>query len=243
MHFVERCAICGGAVTAPVRQTEWRFINSHHPLVRQSELDEEMRKALEGPISHLQHSKGISLGRYPMNKGKQVLLFIVLIGLMLMAVTCGPTQAEPTSTTPPAVPALPTATAEVAPQQTVVSSATETDVPPSVAGRYRLKTPEYEEDYDQAIEEDYYLVLNEDGTAQFEAEALASGEVSVEARGTWKLDGDGAIIEITELFGEPVETPEVLRYEYRDGFPVATEYAAGGTLYNLEEAEFTIGAG
>ncbi len=139
----------------------------------------------------------------------------VLMAIMLVAAACGP--AQPTD--------------EAAP------------VEASVAGRYRLKAPEYEEDYDQAIEEDYYLVLNEDGTAQFETEALASGEVSVLARGTWQLDGDGAIIELTELLGEPIAKPEVLRYEYHDGFPVATEYAADGTLYNLKQAEFTIGAG
>jgi peptidoglycan/xylan/chitin deacetylase (PgdA/CDA1 family) len=186
-----------------------------------------------------------------MNEGKRVLKMLVLIGVMLIAAACGPAQAEPTPATMETAPPPPTATAEVVPQQTVLSSAAGTDsttgestgVPSSVAGRFRLKPPGYEEDYEQAIEEDYYLVLNEDGTAQFEAEALTSGEVTVEARGTWRLDGDGAIIEITELFGEPVTTPEVLRYEYHDGFPVATEYAAGDTLYNLEEAEFTIGAG
>jgi peptidoglycan/xylan/chitin deacetylase (PgdA/CDA1 family) len=177
-----------------------------------------------------------------MNKAKQIPWVIVLIGVTLIAAACGPARSEPQATAA-AMPPPPSATPAVAPQQTVVSTVTQTDTPPSVAGRYRLRSPDYEEDYDQAIEEDYYLVLNEDGAAQFEAEAIASGEVSVIARGTWQLDGDGAVIEITELFGEAVATPEVLRYEYRDGFPVATEYSAGGTLYNLEEAEFTIGAG
>jgi peptidoglycan/xylan/chitin deacetylase (PgdA/CDA1 family) len=167
-----------------------------------------------------------------MKKRKQISLVLALIGIVLLA-ACGPAQTE----TAPTV--APTATEAV----TAQPAAPEADTSASVAGRYRLKPPEYEEDYDQAIEEDYYLVLNEDGTAHFEAEAFATGEVSVIARGTWQLDGDGAVIEITELFGEPVATPEVLRYEYRDGFPVATEYAAGDTLYNLEEAEFTIGAG
>jgi peptidoglycan/xylan/chitin deacetylase (PgdA/CDA1 family) len=178
-----------------------------------------------------------------MNRGNPVLQIVAWIGIMLLVAACGAAQAEPTPTAAEAVPPSPNTGSEVEPQPTVVSSVTEVVTPASVAGRYRLRSPGYEEDYDQAIENDYYLVLNEDGTAQFEAEAIASGEVSVEARGTWQLDGDGAVIEITELFGEPVATPEVLRYEYRDGFPVATEYAAGSTLYNLEEAEFTIGAG
>ena len=113
----------------------------------------------------------------------------------------------------------------------------------SVARRYRLKAPDYEEDYDQAIAEDYYLVLNEDGTVQFEAELIASGEVTVIARGTWELDGNGANIEVTELSGKALASPQIIRYEYVDGFPVATEYAAEGQLYNLEQTEFTIGAG
>jgi peptidoglycan/xylan/chitin deacetylase (PgdA/CDA1 family) len=45
------------------------------------------------------------------------------------------------------------------------------------------------------------------------------------------------------LSGEPLASPQIIRYEYVDGFPVATEYAAEGELYNLEQTEFTIGAG
>jgi peptidoglycan/xylan/chitin deacetylase (PgdA/CDA1 family) len=134
-------------------------------------------------------------------------------------------------------------TAEVQPKAPPEPSEEPEPAEASVAGRYRLKPPGYEEDYEGAIEEDYTLVLEADGKAQFEAEALDTGEVSVMARGTWQLDGNSAVIELTELLGEPLATPEVLRYEYQDGFPVATQYSADGTLYNLEEAEFTIGAG
>jgi peptidoglycan/xylan/chitin deacetylase (PgdA/CDA1 family) len=158
----------------------------------------------------------------------KILLLMVVLGAMLLGLACGPAAPEPTPTNAEgaALPADTAASAEA-----------------SVAGRYRLKAPDYEEDYDQAIAEDYYLVLNEDGTAQFEAEQIDSGEVSVIARGTWKLDGQGAIIEVTELSGEPLASPQIIRYEYVDGFPVATEYAAEGELYNLEQTEFTIGAG
>ena len=171
------------------------------------------------------------------------MLVIFLLSFVLLAIACSPARVKPTPTTVAAVARLPTPTEEVLQKRTAEPAVPEVGTMASVAGRYRLKPPDYEEDYDQAIEEDYYLVLNEDGTAQFEAEALASGEVSVEARGTWQLHGEDAIIEITELFGKLVATPEVLRYEYRDGFPVATEYAVGDTLYSLEEADFTIGAG
>ncbi|MFN2219080.1 MAG: polysaccharide deacetylase family protein [Anaerolineae bacterium] len=116
------------------------------------------------------------------------------------------------------------------------------DAVSSAAGRYRLRPADDEEDYGQA-KEDHYLVLQQDGSVQFETETLGSGDISVIARGSWQLDGDGVVIEIAELLGKPVATPEVIRYEYQDGFPIATEYAAGGTLYGLKEAEFTIGAG
>jgi peptidoglycan/xylan/chitin deacetylase (PgdA/CDA1 family) len=150
------------------------------------------------------------------------------VAAVLIVGACGPAGPEPTPTGVESA-ALPTETAASAEA--------------SVAGRYRLRAPDYEEDFDQAIAEDYYLVLNEDGTAQFEVEQIDSGALTVIARGTWKLDGKGAIIEVTELSGEPLASPQVIRYEYVDGFPVATEYAAEGELYNLEQTEFTIGAG
>jgi peptidoglycan/xylan/chitin deacetylase (PgdA/CDA1 family) len=114
----------------------------------------------------------------------------------------------------------------------------------SIAGRYRLEAADYEEDYDQSLREDYYLVLNEDGTVQFEAVKIADpADVSVVARGTWVNDGIGVLIEVDEFMGQALAQPETIRYEYRDGFPVATDYQVGGKLYNLGEAEFTIGAG
>jgi peptidoglycan/xylan/chitin deacetylase (PgdA/CDA1 family) len=45
------------------------------------------------------------------------------------------------------------------------------------------------------------------------------------------------------LQGSPLSPPQVIRYENKDGFPVATAYEADGVLYDLEQAEFTIGAG
>lgn len=156
------------------------------------------------------------------------LLVVLILGVVLLVMACGSAAPEPTPTAAEGAPL---------PAETAASPAA------SVAGRYRLKAPDYEEDYDQAIAEDYYLVLNEDGTVQFEAEQISSGEVTVIARGTWELEGNGAIIEVTELSGEPLASPQIIRYEYVDGFPVATEYAAEGELYNLEQTEFTIGAG
>ena len=125
-----------------------------------------------------------------------------------------------------------------------VTSTSELEGSSSVAGRYRLKAQAYEEDYEQAIQEDYYLVLNEDGGAQLEVGKITDPpDVTVLAQGVWRRDGNGVIIEITELSGQPMEPTETIRYEYQDGFPIATDYQAGGELYNLAEAQFTIGAG
>ncbi len=161
-----------------------------------------------------------------MNRTRFVVQAILLLGMTLTAAACGTAQGEPT----PAITGVAVQPGEGPPELEV-----------SVAGRYRLKPPEYE--YDQDIQEDYYLVLNEDHTVQFEAQKLDGSEAEVVARGTWQLDGDGVIVELTELLGQPVSTPDVLRYQYIDGFPVATDYAVGDTLYNLEDAEFTIGSG
>jgi peptidoglycan/xylan/chitin deacetylase (PgdA/CDA1 family) len=154
---------------------------------------------------------------------------IVLLGLLVLSVACGPAQPASTASSIETVsPPLEEATEPAA----------------SVAGRYRLRPPNYYEGTNASpASQDYYLTLNEDGTAQFEEETIDTGEVAILALGTWKLDGNGAIIEVTELSGEALASPQVIRYEYRDGFPVATEYEAEGELYNLEQAEFTIGAG
>lgn len=152
---------------------------------------------------------------------KTAILAVVLLTVLSLATACGSTPTE-TSSVPEGKPA----------------------VEASIAGRYRLKAVDYEEDYDQSLQEDYYLVLNEDGMVQFETVKIADpADVSVVARGTWVRDGAGVLIEVDELSGKTLAQPETIRYEYRDGFPVATDYQAGGELYSLVEAEFTIGAG
>ena len=126
----------------------------------------------------------------------------------------------------------------------LITKSDEAGPDPNFAGRFRMQAPSYYQGAGAAPSElAYYLLLNADGTAQFEEESMDTGEVSAIARGTWKRDGEGAIIEINELLGNPISPPEVIRYEYKDGYPVATDYSAGDTLYSLEQAEFTIGAG
>jgi peptidoglycan/xylan/chitin deacetylase (PgdA/CDA1 family) len=144
-------------------------------------------------------------------------LVLVVLLLLLLVAACGSSQGDPTA---------------------------DAGEGTSIAGRYRLKAPAYEEDYEQVLEEDYYLILNEDGTAQFEAEKIAEpSDVTVVASGTWRRDGAGVLIEVDEFSGEALAQPETIRYEYQDGFPVATDYQVDDKLYDLAEAEFTIGAG
>jgi peptidoglycan/xylan/chitin deacetylase (PgdA/CDA1 family) len=119
-----------------------------------------------------------------------------------------------------------------------------TEVDPQFSGRYRLQAPSYYQGGAAPTSDvAYYLYLDGQGTARFEEERLDSGEITVIAQGTWEWDGEGADIQINELLGKPVSPPELIRYENRDGFPIAVAYAADGTLYDLEQAKFTIGAG
>lgn len=113
----------------------------------------------------------------------------------------------------------------------------------SIAGRYRLSPSGYADNPNQPEEADYHLVLNQDGTAQFEEQKIGGSETTVIARGTWEKAETGAIIKVTELDGRTLDKPEILKYEYVDGFPVATEFTAGNELYSLEEAKYSIGSG
>ena len=118
------------------------------------------------------------------------------------------------------------------------------DVDPEIVGRYRLQSPNYYQDATTPPSDVvYYLSLDEQGTARFEEERSATGEIAVIAQGTWDWDGQGANIEVQELQGRRVSPPQVIRYEYKDGFPVVTAYAAEGVLHDLEQARFSIGAG
>ena len=121
---------------------------------------------------------------------------------------------------------------------------TSNELDPQFVGRYRLQSPNYYQG-GTAPPSDvaYYLYLDGGGTARFEEERLDSGAITVIAQGTWEWDGEGADIQINELQGNPISPPELIRYENRDGFPVATAYAADGVLHNLEQARFSIGAG
>jgi peptidoglycan/xylan/chitin deacetylase (PgdA/CDA1 family) len=122
------------------------------------------------------------------------------------------------------------------------ASATETPAY-SIAGRYRLSPSSYIDDPGQPAASEYYLVLNPDGTAQFEEQQPGGAEVTIIARGNWERAEPGAVIQVTELNGNTLENPETIKYEYVDGFPVATEYSAGGELFNVQQAQYSVGAG
>jgi peptidoglycan/xylan/chitin deacetylase (PgdA/CDA1 family) len=148
-----------------------------------------------------------------MQRRNHALYLVLLIAVLLVAPACSSDQATPTA-----------------------------DSSASIAGRYRLRGLGYE-DASEAPEADYYLVLNDDNTAQFEEQKIGTSGIEVIARGTWERAETGVTLTLTELFGESVENPEVLKYEYVDGFPTVTEYAAGDQLFNVEEAKYTIGSG
>lgn len=104
-----------------------------------------------------------------------------------------------------------------------------------ISGRFRLRTAN-----DQT---DIVLFLNKDWTVEVQQQGAGETEPVTTARGTWQLDGNSGIITLTELRGQPVASPEVVRVKLQDGFIVVTAYQAGGTLYDLEEAKFSIGSG
>ena len=168
----------------------------------------------------------------------------LLIALVAVSVVACGNRSTPTPTTIEAA-------IQLTPSPTYVSADVPVQVPPTVTtssseastgsfvGRYRMRSPSYE----HAADADYYLVLNEDNTARYEEDKIGGSEIEILARGTWRIDGNGVIIELTELLGQPVTKPEVLKYEYVDGFPVATEYQAGDVLFNVAQARFSIGAG
>ena len=139
-----------------------------------------------------------------MQYGKQCLTVVTLIAAVIAVAACSTSESEPTAT--PAAPE------------------------PSIAGRYRMRPPGYAENADGSVDADYYLILNEDHTAQYEEQKIGSSDVAVIARGTWQRGETGAIIELTELFGEPVENPEVLKYEYVDGFPTGQGNIIGNPI-------------
>lgn len=151
-------------------------------------------------------------------------LVLVVIGVGLLIVPLG--GAAPTEADPP------------------IDGDPPSDPDGQIVGRYRLQSPNYYQDAPTPPSDVvYYLSLDEQGTARFEEERLDSGEITVIAQGTWEWDGQGANIEVNELNGRPVSPPQVIRYEYKDGFPVVTAYAAEGVLHDLEQARFSIGAG
>ncbi len=168
---------------------------------------------------------------------------VALLAIFLASAACGPaTESTPQAAATEAQ-AVASATA-AATEPTPLPMATDTPSIPAFVGTYHLRPADYYQGTDAPpAEVEYYLTLGEDGTIQLEEENLSTGQTSVVARGTWRLDGNGVVLEINEVYGEPVEPPEAIRYEYVDGFPVATEVIVGDTFYNLEEARFTIGAG
>lgn len=115
-----------------------------------------------------------------------------------------------------------------------------------IAGRYRLRPPERYKGMDgSAATAEYYLTLKKNGTVQLEEEAISTGQMSLVAEGQWKLvdEGSAFVLEIDRVRDEPISPPSAIRFGLADGFPVTSAAAASDGPYNLETAQFTIGAG
>jgi peptidoglycan/xylan/chitin deacetylase (PgdA/CDA1 family) len=94
---------------------------------------------------------------------------------------------------------------------------------------------------------DYYLVLNQDGTALLEEVPIglepAGAALSVDATGDWHLDGDTVVFEFATAHDEPVAQQETIRIQFEGGFPIISDIQVGDKFVHLENAAFSIGAG
>ena len=90
---------------------------------------------------------------------------------------------------------------------------------------------------------DYLLVLNPDGKAEIEEQLVGSDEISVDAAGTWSMDGDAVILDLVTVRGEPAAEEEMMRIQFKDGFPVISDIRVEGEFVHLEDAAFSLGSG
>ncbi len=169
---------------------------------------------------------------------KRTLTYILLFISIIMLAACASPEAASTPTLPPPPTIVVAGEAALAPPPTPETApvATPTIDYNTLAGRYPLPLKvEY-------ADEQTYLVLEPDGTGRIEDESFDIDQTAVAAQGTWVPEGDGVAFTITELLGQPA-TPDTIKFELVDGEVRVTEYAAEGSLYNVEMAQVSIGAG
>jgi peptidoglycan/xylan/chitin deacetylase (PgdA/CDA1 family) len=87
------------------------------------------------------------------------------------------------------------------------------------------------------------LVLNPDGTAEIEEKPVGSDEISVDAAGTWSMDGDAVLLDLDTVGGEPATQEEMIRIQFEDGFPVIDDIKIEGEFVHLENGAFSLGSG
>jgi peptidoglycan/xylan/chitin deacetylase (PgdA/CDA1 family) len=107
----------------------------------------------------------------------------------------------------------------------------------SVAGNYQFRPPVHDETAD------YFLVLNQDGTAEIDERLVGSDETTVDAAGSWTQDGDAVVLAVDTVRGEPVSGGETIRFQFEDGFPTVSDIKIGDELVHLENTTFSLGAG
>jgi peptidoglycan/xylan/chitin deacetylase (PgdA/CDA1 family) len=172
---------------------------------------------------------------------------------VLLLAACGMQEAslpapteplEPTETAPTEASPTPDLASESAPTPTEVVP-TPTEAPPTptpdpalaFVGHYRFRPPHQDETAD------YFLELKADRTALIEEIPVGSTEVAVDASGTWSVDGDAVLLDITRIHGEPATQEEMLHVKFDGGFPTVSDIEVGDEFVHLENAAFSLGAG
>jgi peptidoglycan/xylan/chitin deacetylase (PgdA/CDA1 family) len=155
------------------------------------------------------------------------LSLILILGLA----ACGATDSGPVPANGLPADAAPTAAQPVPPATPTA------DASASVAGTYQFRPPRDDETAD------YFLVLNEDGTAEIDERLVGSDETTADATGSWTQDGDSVVFEVETVRGELVSGGENIRIQFEDGLPIVSDIKVGDEFVHLGNTEFSLGAG
>ena len=163
---------------------------------------------------------------------KKIAYILILITIVMSVATCGSPKATP-APTPESTVSVPTQP----PPRTPTAIPTVDPAIAHLAGTYRFHPSE---GVDTA---DYFLVLDDDGTALFKEQPIGSDELVVDASGNWYLDGEVVVFDLSEIAGQPTHHKELIRITFTDGFPVIADIKVNDRFVHLENNAFTLGAG
>ena len=172
--------------------------------------------------------------------------WLVALSLVLLfcLTACSGTELEPAPTeTAPEAGGADTSAATAADTTGEKSDAPAAETPASdpdnsPAGNYQFRPAAGQEET-----ADYLLVLNADGTAEIEEQLVGSDEISVDAAGTWSMEGEAVLLDLDTVRGEPAAEDEVIRIHFENGFPLISDIKVEGEFVHLENAAFSLGSG